>query len=392
MLNKFLIIFQKEVLDNLRDRRALSSTLIGTLLGPGLMLLLFFVIGQTVEGATQQTLQLPVVGIEHAPNLIEFLEQNNVEILDPPADPRESVRVGDYDVILIVPKGYGDDLQNGIPATVQLVVDASRQSSQVEVDRTERLLDTYTQQLAVLRLVARGVSPSILQPLSVETIDVATPQSQAASLLGTMPYFLIFSVFLGGMHLAIDTTAGERERNSLEPLLINPVSRRDMVLGKMGATVLFTIVSLIGTITAFGVLFNLVPLEDFVGARININLGVMMAIFLICLPMVGLAASIQTIIAAFSRNYKEAQSYLSFLPLIPALPGMFLAFVPVKPTLWMMMIPTFGQQLIINQLMREEPVLVINVVVSISITLLLSLVLTAVAVWLYKKERILFGR
>ncbi|HLF91395.1 MAG TPA: ABC transporter permease [Anaerolineales bacterium] len=392
MLNKVLIIFQKEVLDNLRDRRALSSTLIGTLLGPGLMLLLFFVIGQTVEDATQQTLQLPVAGAEHAPNLIEFLEQNNVEILNPPADPQESVRVGDYDVILIVPEGYGDDLQNGIPATVQLVVDASRQSSQVEVDRTERLLDSYTQQLAVLRLVARGVSPSILQPLSVETIDVATPQSQAASLLGTMPYFLIFSVFLGGMHLAIDTTAGERERNSLEPLLINPVSRRDMVLGKMGATVLFTIVSLIGTVTAFGVLFNLVPLEDFVGTRININLGVMMAIFLICLPMVCLAGSIQTIIAAFSRNYKEAQSYLSFLPLIPALPGMFLAFVPVKPTLWMMMIPTFGQQLLINQLMREEPVLAINVVVSISITLLLSLVLTAVAVWLYKKERILFGR
>jgi len=175
-------------------------------------------------------------------------------------------------------------------------------------------------------------------------------------------------------------------------LLINPVSRGDMVLGKMGATMLFTIVSLIGTIAAFGVLFNVVPLEDFVGTRIDINLGVMLAIFLICLPMVGLAASIQTIIAAFSRNYKEAQSYLSFLPLVPALPGMFLAFVPVKPTLWMMMIPTFGQQLIINQLMREEPVLAINVVVSISITLLLSLVLTAVAVWLYKREQILFGR
>jgi sodium transport system permease protein len=207
-----------------------------------------------------------------------------------------------------------------------------------------------------------------------------------------MPYFLIFAIFLGGMHLAIDTTAGERERNSLEPLLINPAPRRDMVLGKMGATILFTIVSLVGTLAAFGVLFNVVPLEEFVGARININLGVMVAIFLICLPMVGLAAAIQTIIASFSRNYKEAQSYLSFLPLIPALPGMFLAFVPIKPTLWMMMIPTFGQQLLINQLMREEPVLVMNVVVSVLITLAVSVFLSWIAVWLYKREQILFGR
>lgn len=392
MLNLIWIIFQKEVLDNLRDRRALASTLMGTLLGPGLMLLLFFVLGRTFEEAAQQALQLPVIGADYAPNLIEYLEQNNVEILEAPTNPEESVRVGDHDVVLIISEGYGENLQNGRPATVELIVDDSRQSSQVDVNRTEQLLNSYNQQLATLRLVARGVSPIILQPLSVETVDVATPQSQAASLLGMMPYFLIFSVFLGGMHLAIDTTAGERERNSLEPLLINPVSRRDMVLGKMMATVLFTLISLVGTLAAFGILFNLVPLEEFVGTRINIGLGVMVGIFLICLPMVGLAAAIQTIIAAFSRNYKEAQSYLSFLPLIPALPGMFLAFVPVKATLWMMMIPTFGQQLLINQLMREEPVLGMNVVVSVTVTLAVAGLLTVVVVALYRKERILFGR
>ncbi|NJN44035.1 MAG: ABC transporter permease [Anaerolineae bacterium] len=299
MFRRINIIFQKEVIDNIRDRRALTSTLMGTLLGPGLMLLLFFVIGRTFDDAAQQSLQLPVLGTEHAPNLILYLEQNNVEILDAPTDPEQSVRVGDFDVVLVIPEGYGDNLQNGIPASLELIVDDSRQSSQVNVGRVERLLDSYNEQLAVLRLIARGVSPIILQPLAIEIVDVATPQSQAANLLGMMPYFLIFAIFLGGMHLAIDTTAGERERNSLEPLLINPAPRRDMVLGKMGATILFTIVSLVGTLTAFGVLFNVVPLEEFVGARININLGVMVAIFLICLPMVGLAAAIQTIYRFF---------------------------------------------------------------------------------------------
>ncbi|GAB4580654.1 MAG: ABC transporter permease [Anaerolineales bacterium] len=392
MLNRILIIFQKEVVDNLRDRRALSSTLMGTLLGPGLMLLLFFVIGRTVDEATQKALELPVIGAEHAPNLILYLEQNNVKILAAPPNPEESVRVGDHDVILVISEEYGENFQAGLPAAVQLIVDDSRQSSQVDVNRAERLLDGYNQQLAVLRLVARGINPIVLQPLAVETVDVATPQSQAASLLGMMPYFLIFSIFLGGMQLAVDTTAGERERNSLEPLLINPVPRHELVFGKMGATMLFTTISLVGTLAAFGLLFNLVPLEEFVGTRINIGLRVLVGIFLICLPMIGLASALQTIIAAFSRNIKEAQSYLSFLPLIPALPGMFLAFVPVKATLGMMMIPTFGQQLLINQLMREEPVLAMNVVASAAITLILSGVLIALAVWLYRKERILFGR
>ncbi len=391
-MEKAWIVLQKEVLDNLRDRRAITSTLLGTLLGPGLMLLLFFVIGRTVEEQTERLLELPVIGAEHAPGLVAFLEQNGVGVVQPPPNPEEAVRVGDLDVVLAIDSGFGESLEQGVPAQVQLIVDDSRQSSSVVVNRVENLLRDYSGTIVALRLVARGISPVILSPLAVETVDVATPQSETAELLSMMPYFLIFSVFLGGMHLAIDTTAGERERGSLEPLLINPLTRRDLVLGKLGATIAFTLVSVVGTLVAFWIMLAIVPLEGIIGTQVSLELGSIARIFLITLPMVLLAASIQTIIAAFSRNYKEAQSYLSFLPLVPALPGMFLAFVPVRASLWMMLIPTFGQQLIINQIMRQEPVLPLNIVVSSLFTVLIAILLIWVAVSLYRRERILFGR
>jgi sodium transport system permease protein len=392
MLERVKIVFQKEVIDNLRDRRALSSTLLGTLIGPALMLLLFFVIGRTFSEQTEKPLELPVVGAEHAPNLIAFLQQNNVELLPPPEDPEAQVRVGDYDVVLVIPPEFGENLGRGIPATVRLVVDESRQSSSVAIERAERLLRRYSDQVAALRLIARGVSPTVLNPLTLETVDVATPQSHTAQFLNMMPYFIIFSVFLGGMYLAIDTTAGERERGSLEPLLINPIPRRELVLGKLAAIALFTVVTVLGTLVAFGLLFRFVPLEEFIGVRVSLDVAVLVAIFLISLPMVLLAAALQMIISAFSRTFKEAQSYLSFLPLVPALPGMFLAFVPVKANLWMMLIPTFGQQLIINQLMRQEPVSALNVLISALVTLVLAVALVLVVIRLYQRERILFGR
>ena len=208
MMDRIWVVLQKEIIDNFRDRRALVSSLIGTLIGPGLMLLLFFVIGRTVEVQSEQTLRLPIIGGEYAPNLVQFLSQHNIEIVDAPENPEAAVRVGDYDVVLVIDAGFGEDLANGRPATVKLIVDDSRQSSGLPVARLENMLEAYQDTVVSLRLISRGVSPIILDPLAVETIDVATPQSSAAQLLGMLPYFLIFSVFIGGMHLAIDTTAG----------------------------------------------------------------------------------------------------------------------------------------------------------------------------------------
>lgn len=392
MSSPLWVVFRKEVLDNLRDRRALASALAYPLLGPAILVGMFTLIGRQIEEQSEKPLELPVVGAQHAPALISFLEQHGVEIAEPPADPESEVRSGDLDVVLVVPEEFPEEFGSGTPAKVRMIVDQSRSASDVPVRRTRRLLTAYGEQMAALRLMARGVSPQVIRPLAVETLDLATTQSQAANLLGMLPYFLIFSVFIGGMYLAIDSTAGERERGSLEPLLMNPVSRRDLVLGKLMAVLVFTFVAVTETAVVFAIVLNVIPVEELIGMPISFSLGALLSVLLIVLPMMPLAASIQIIIASFTRSFKEAQNYLSLLPLVPALPGLMLVIVPVKPELWNVLIPMYGQQLLIIQVMRGDQVLLSHAVLSVVATLLAAVVAAYAAVRLYEGERILFGR
>ena len=386
------IVFTKEVRDNFRDRRSFLTALLSALLGPLLLLILIVIMGKTLfSGQQEKPLLLPIQGAKNAPSLIDFLQQNGVEIQLAPADPEREVRNGNADVILVVPQDFEREFSAGQPATIRVIYDASRQSASLSVQRARNLLESYARQIASMRLMARGINPSITNPLALEQVDVATPQSQAFFFLNMMPYFIVLVVFVGGMYVVVDTTAGERERGSLEPLLINPVKRWEFVVGKMASSIPFALFTVFITLLAFALAFNAFPMEDYVGVQVRLDTSALVNIFLISLPMILLASSLQMVIATFTRSYKEAQTYVGFLPLIPALPGIGLALLPIKTNLWMMFIPTFGQQLLINQIMRDEPVNSLYVMISTAVTLVGSLLLIFFAVKLFQKERVLFG-
>lgn len=391
-LQRIFIVFNKEVIDNLRDRRSLFSAAMSTLIGPLILLVLIFILGRTVFSDTQETtLDLPFIGAQNAPALVEYLEQNGISIVAAPDDPAQAVRNGDVDIVVVVPENYREDFNRGVPATVRVIHDSSRQSAIAHIERIRNLLENYSGQIAALRLMARGINPIVTAPLAIERLDVATPQSQALIFLNMMPYFVVMVVFMGGMYVIIDTTAGERERGSLEPLLINPVERWEFVLAKLAASWPFAIFTLFLNLMAFAVVFNAFPLEDYIGFQLSIDMRALGGIFLIALPMILLASALQMIIATFTRSFKEAQTYVGFLPLIPALPGIGLAFLPIKSSIWTMLVPTFGQQLLINQLMRGEDVLLANVMISTAVTIILAVVLIYAAIKLYERERVLFG-
>lgn len=392
MTSRAGVVFWKEVVDNLRDRRTIIASFASALLGPVMLIFIITLLGQTLSENGEAPLSLPVVGAENAPGLVAFLEQQNVEIQPAPADPEAAVRNGSLAVVLVIPEGYAEDFANNQPATVRLIVDQSRTSSSVEVQRARRLLESYSAQIGSLRLLARGISPSVMSVLAVENVDLSTPQSQAADLLNTAPFFIIFAVFIGGMYLAIDSTAGERERGSLEPLLINPVPRRDLVLGKLGATLLFSAITVIGTLIGFAVVLNVLPLERYFGIAYTFGLGDLALMFLITVPMLLLASPLQMLVATYTRSYKEAQNYLGFLPLVPGLPGLVLGFITVQPELWTMMIPTFGQQVLINQVMRGEMIDPLNLMVVSLVTVAAGLALVVLVIRLYERERILFTK
>jgi sodium transport system permease protein len=390
-LKRIGIVFQKECLDNLRDRRTLSNSLLLPLLGPLILTMIITLQVQILSKGADEPLTLPVVGRENAPQLIEFLEQARVKITSVSGDPKKAVQDNTHEVILVIPKTYGQAFQQGRPATVQLLLDDSRTSSRSTINRTRRVLEAYSRQIGSLRLFARGISPTIIQPMALEEQDVSTPQSRAALILNLMPYFIIFSAFIGGMYIAIDTITGERERNSLEPLIINPVTKQELVLGKLGATLLFAIVGIIETLLGFAVMLRVVPVEG-LGLKLTLDPVALLAIFLIALPITLVASAVQMLIASFTRSFREALTYLSLIPLIPALPGIVLAVLPVKTEWWMMLIPTFGQQVLINQLLRAEAVNPLYVGIATLATLGAGAILVKLAIHFFARESVVFGR
>lgn len=391
-MNKIWIVFEKEVIDSLRDHRSWATGLFWALFGPLMMGGVFIMIGSSVREDLEKPLNLPVQNPQNAPNLIRFLGQHDVIVEPAPPDPEAAVKQGDLNVVLVIPEEYGEDFSSGKSATVQLVLDSSRQSAGADVSRIQNILEGYSTYLGRLRLVVRGVSPEVIQAVTIEEVDVATPQSRATILISFLPYFIIFAIFNGAAPIITDTTAGERERQSLEPLLINPVPRHNFVLGKLLAAFPFSLASLAITLIGFGLVFNLLPVEEFLGLRISLNLVTLVSIFLICLPVAFLASAIQMLVASFARSTKEAGTYLPFIALVPSLPGLALAFLPVKPDLWTMLIPTFGQQIMINQFMRAEPFSLSNALISTVMTIIISAGITLIAIRLYSREQIVIRK
>ena len=390
-MKKIFVIFQKELLDNLRDYRSWMTGLFWALFGPLILGGMIMLLGNTIRENVEEPLSLPVAGAEHAPNLIAFLEQQDVIIESAPADPQAAVIAGDINVALVIPEDYGDDFSAGETANVQLVFDSTRQSANSDINRAEDILERYSRYIGLMRLSLRGVSPQVMRVIQIEEVDTATPQSQALIFISMLPYFIIFAIFNGASPVIIDATAGERERGSLEPLLINPLPRSLVAIGKMASAIPFATFNLIITLAGFAAIFRILPIEELLGVQIGLDIGALIAVFSICLPIVLLACAIQTLIASFVKTTKEAGTYLPFIGLIPSLPGLALAFLPVKPDLWTMLIPTFGQQILINQFLRSEPISSMNIFISAGLTIVLSLIIAYIAIKLYQGERIITG-
>jgi sodium transport system permease protein len=339
----------------------------------------------------EQALDLPVVGAQYAPGLMDYLRENNVNILPAPPDPYGAVREGQAGVVLVIGEDYGPAMREGRPAPLEIIQDSTRQATIPAIQRASALVSSYAQTISAMRLVARGVDPSITTPLAVRYNDIATPQSRSMIFLNMMPFLLIMTVFSGGMYVIIDATAGERERGSLEPLLINPIPRRDFALGKLLASLPFGVVTLALALALFAAGFAIVPLENYTGMQMDLEAGPLVAIFLLSLPIVLLASALQMVVATFTRSFKEAQTYLPLIPLIAGLPGAFLAFIPVKMSAGIAAIPIFSQSVLINQFLRNEMVNGTYVAISCAVTTLLAVVFTLVSVRLYQREKILFG-
>ena len=385
-------VFLKEVRENLRDRRTLISALIfGPLFGP---IMFASALSLSFRGATAQSdrpLHLTVSHAERAPDLVAYLRQYNVRIktvTEDEAAARREVAAHRGEEVLLVPEEFGARLDAGQPSPLLLLADESETRSAATVQRIAGIVNQYGATIARLRLVARGLDPLLTVPIVLHPIDISTPAARSALALGALSYLVLLTMLMGGMYLAIDATAGERERGSLEPLLTVPVRREYLIYGKILAACAYMTLSLALTVTAFAIVLRFVGLERF-GMSADFGPQVAVDIVLACLPLVPLGAALMTLVAAYTRSYREAQTYVGLVLLIPTLPLVFAAVLGVQPRAALMAIPSLGQHFIILSLIRMQPLPAAYVALSVCSTLALGAVLVFTAGRLYRRERLL---
>ncbi len=383
-----LVVLFKEVRESLRDRRTLLSAFVtGPLLGPLLFALMIGAIVSQQLDKADLPLKVPVIGAQYAPNLINAFKAGGIVPQAAVADPGQAVRQQDADVVVRVSAAYPEAWRKGEPVQVEVFFDSSQGNTSTSVARVTQLVKSYAQQQGAMRLVARGLSPALATPVVVARRDQATAQSRAVLLLNMLPYLLVLTILVGGMYLAIDLTAGERERQSLEPLFANPVARWKVLLGKLLAITAFSAASLLLCLLVLAVIGRFIPAEK-LGMEVNLGWHFATFVLLLELPMVALLAALQSLVAAFAKSFREAQTYLSLLMMVPIIPSVMLMVMPVKPRDWMYAVPLLGQHLGILDVLRGNAIGTERLILCLLGSTVAAMLAIGVTMQVYRSEKL----
>jgi len=385
-----LLVWFKELLDTLRDRRTLAAMVIG----PVLVMPVFVLLPQTLlqrqaEAQEQSTIRAVFVGAENGPQLVAtLLASGEIERVEAD-EPRRLLQEDGADVGLVIPPGFEASLAQDRTAVVQMLVDQSDMFS-VQAERFRTLLSGYNQAVVTQRLEALGIDPQQLVPFTIEDVNIATPQQMGGSFLGMMlPMFIVLWALVGGMYTAIDVTAGEKERLTLEPLLTTPVQRRTLVLGKLLAVVTTSLVALILAVASMLIAFAVAPPVSG-NTGLGIDLPTAALLMAAALPVVVLFSALEMAVCLLARSFKEAQNYIvpmQFAVLIPAMAVMVLP--DLSPSLPSFAIPVFSTLVILRDLFlgQVEPA---SFGLMVGSSLVYAALAVGLAIWQFGREKVLF--
>jgi len=384
------VVLVKELVDSFRDKRALSSILLSILVGP---LITGFMMNRIADRQKEaDEVRVPIVGARNAPALVQWLsQQSGVVVATGPTDPEQAVRDQSEYIVLVVPPGYADDFRSSRPANIKVVADSARSDTRAQVERVQRLLQQYNAEIGALRLIGRGVSPAAATPLKIQGVEVSTTQQRAAKLLSVIPLMVLLAAFTGAMQLATDATAGERERGSLEALLVNPVPRGALALGKVTASALAGMLAVMVTAGLCTALLRFIPLQE-LGMRFRFGTPHMVGLMAAALPMCLLTASVQSCVATLAKSFKEAQTYMGILILAPMLVGVMGTLYPIDHQPWMYGVPLLGQYILLTSVLGGYAPGPLAFAAAAATCVACAVLMLRATVALLNDERIVFGR
>ena len=381
-------VMRKEWRDFSRDRRTFFLSL---MVAPLIYPVLFWGMGalaeMRVETQLEKNISVPVVGIERAPNLLKYLASYGIDARPAPADIEARILAQQEDVALAIDEQFAEDWHAGKPAKVDIITDTTRRNADVVVARLSKVLASYGQGVGAMRLLVRGINPAVAAPLNVGTRDMATPESKSSGFMSMLlPLILTIFAFIGGAHLAMDTTAGERERQSLEPLLATPASRAALVGGKMLAAALLGMISMLLILVAFKLTATL---ASGMAKQMDVSFLAMGKLLLTLAPLVLIGTALITALAAGAKSMKEAQSHMMWLMMLPMLPAYGLMAYPLKDTaVWQYAVPFLSQNQLIQKISRGEVASMEQWGLYLASSLALAALLWALAVWRYRQEKL----
>jgi sodium transport system permease protein len=383
-------VARKEIVDMFRDRRTILVTLFTAIAaGPVLMLLVLNLVARQADKVRE--LSLPVVGREHAPALVAFLERQQVTLTAAPQDYENGIRAGDLDIVLEIDPEFAADVAKGKPGTVRLAYDRSRDRARASIEEVESLLRAYNREWGRGRLLLRGVAVEVANPLTVEAHDLATPQSSGALVLFLIAFYGLFAAVMGGMAAALDTTAGERERASLEPLLTTPVAPLELATGKWLGVVTLNATAVLLTLSGFYLVLRFAPLPA-VGIPFLFGLAELGRFVVALVPLILLMPAILLYVGSRGRSFKEAQSNLSVLLFVVSLIPIVQMFLQRKEPAWLTWIPVSGQYALLSRALRGEALPSVELLQSYAVPALLTFFTLVAVARLFARESVLAGK
>jgi sodium transport system permease protein len=389
-VSRILAVARKETLDTFRDRRTMLVTLLPALVaGPLVLLLMFSVIANRLD--TVRELKLPAIGKERAPALVAFLERQQVTLTAAPADYEARIRGGELDLVLVIDEKFEADVGDGRAGTVRLIYDRSRDRAQAAIREAESLLRGYNQLWGSQRLLLRGVAPTVGNPLKVESIDLATPQQSGAFALFFLAYYGLFAAVMGSMAVALDATAGERERMSLEPLLMTPARPQELVIGKWLAVVLFDALIVLVTLTGYYLTLRFAPLPA-VGIPFLFGLRELLWFLVVLVPLIALLPAVMLFMGARGRTLKEAQASVSLVIFVVSIIPVVQLVQTKKDPDWLVWVPISGQFSLLSQVLRGEAIPIAQLANSFAVPALLTIAVLVLVTRMLARESILAGK
>jgi sodium transport system permease protein len=352
--SRMLIVARKELSDLLRDRKSIFWALFAvTISGPLVVGILYFVTKTITERIDKTT--AAIVNAQFAPDLVRHFERRGIKIDADPKNYRERVKSGELDAVIEIDPDFARSLAEGRVAKITLITESSRDRSAPIVAKLSQELRAYSNAIGNERMILRGIAPAVARPIQIEEFDLATPEQRGARFLQIMSFYALFAGLMGAIAAALDVTAGERERQTLEPLLTTPVTSIELALGKWLAVSAINLLAVTTSLIGFLIALQFVPLAK-LGIPFNFGLREFLGFMAVLVPFAFMVPAVFLAAGSAAKTAKEAQSSLGMGASLVGLLPMISFLRQTQAPWWDAWVPVNGQYAVLSKVLRSEAI------------------------------------